>query len=216
MSPNRATGVLGLGLALGLVITACGGGSKSPGVATLSGSTGPAGHSSTTATTSTKNATQLMHDWANCMRQHGVQMADPTVSGQGQVNVSISGGGKPAQGTFQAADTACRSLHNQAMVALGGTGPSIKPDPTKLLAFSRCMRAHGVPDFPDPSSGGGVQLQGGAGSDLNPNNPAFQAAQNACQSLLGSLKGGTRIQVNGGGPGAGSGVVSGAVAGGTP
>ena len=53
---------------------------------------------------------------------------------------------------------------------------------------ARCMRSHGVPDFPDPtaSPGGGVvfQVNGGPGSDLDHNNPTFQAADQECRSLL--------------------------------
>ena len=55
-------------------------------------------------------------------------------------------------------------------------------------AYARCMRSHGVPDFPDPtaSPGGGVvfQVNGGPGSDLDHNNPTFQAADQECRSLL--------------------------------
>jgi hypothetical protein len=50
------------------------------------------------------------------------------------------------------------------------------------------MRAHGISDFPDPtaSPGGGaaIQINGGPGSDLDRNNPSFEAAGQACQSLL--------------------------------
>jgi hypothetical protein len=42
------------------------------------------------------------------------------------------------------------------------------------------MRANGVPSFPDPGSGGGLQLP----NNMNPASPAFQTAQRACQSLL--------------------------------
>ncbi len=56
------------------------------------------------------------------------------------------------------------------------------------VAYARCMRSHGVSDFPDPAAipGGGVafQINGGPGSDLNQNNPTFQAADHACRSLL--------------------------------
>jgi hypothetical protein len=52
------------------------------------------------------------------------------------------------------------------------------------------MRSHGIADFPDPqvsSSGGavsiGIRIRGSSNSDLSPNNPQFQAAQKACQSL---------------------------------
>jgi hypothetical protein len=58
------------------------------------------------------------------------------------------------------------------------------------LAYARCMRSHGVSDFPDPTTppGGGVafSIQGGPGSDLNRNNPTFKAADQACRALLPS------------------------------
>jgi hypothetical protein len=45
------------------------------------------------------------------------------------------------------------------------------------------MRAHGVPDFPDPNRGG-IDLSDQPGSDLNPDSPAFQAAQRTCVRRL--------------------------------
>jgi hypothetical protein len=52
------------------------------------------------------------------------------------------------------------------------------------------MRAHGVPDFPDPV-GNSLQLKGGPNSDLDPNSPKFTAASKACQALAPSGAGGT-------------------------
>ena len=50
------------------------------------------------------------------------------------------------------------------------------------------MRTHGVPNFPDPGSGGGIQLA--PSSAINTQSPAFQSAQSACQKLLpGGLPG---------------------------
>jgi hypothetical protein len=49
--------------------------------------------------------------------------------------------------------------------------------------MSKCMRAHGIKDFPDPSNGG-IQITVTPGSDLSPDNPQFQAAQTACQGDL--------------------------------
>jgi hypothetical protein len=46
------------------------------------------------------------------------------------------------------------------------------------------MRSHGITDFPDPDSGGGIAISAGPGSDLAPNNPLFQSAQRACQALM--------------------------------
>jgi hypothetical protein len=43
------------------------------------------------------------------------------------------------------------------------------------------MRSHGVPNFPDPSPGGGLLIPSGSGID--PQSPAFQDAQKACGAL---------------------------------
>ncbi len=51
------------------------------------------------------------------------------------------------------------------------------------LAFAKCMRANGVPNFPDPSSSGGAAYPIPAGS--NPAAPAFRAARAKCQKLGG-------------------------------
>jgi hypothetical protein len=49
------------------------------------------------------------------------------------------------------------------------------------VAFAECMRAHGVPKFPNPN-GNGNQL--GPTSGVNPASSAYQAALNGpCQSL---------------------------------
>ena len=78
-------------------------------------------------------------------------------------------------------------------VALAACGSSSKPavgQPAASaskgdfgLTYSRCMRAHGVPTFPDPTGGGGtVKIQ--IGGDVNPQSPAFQSGQAACRKLL--------------------------------
>ena len=56
------------------------------------------------------------------------------------------------------------------------------------------MRAHGVSNYPDPttSPGGGVELSIGSSSGVNTEAPAFQSAQTSCKHLL-----------PGGGPGSG-------------
>ena len=53
----------------------------------------------------------------------------------------------------------------------------------QALRFAACMRAHGVPRFPDPQfSGGGVQFRvgGPSGGGIDPSSPLFQKAQKAC------------------------------------
>ena len=70
----------------------------------------------------------------------------------------------------------------------GTTGASAGTAMTQALAYTRCIRSHGVGDFPDPTTpaGGGVafQINAGPGGDLNANNPTFRAANQACRALL--------------------------------
>jgi hypothetical protein len=75
-----------------------------------------------------------------------------------------------------------------ALAACGSTG---KPATSRssnayasFLSFSKCMRAHGVSNFPDPNPGGGVKIAVGPDSGLDPQAPAFQSARQSCKHLL--------------------------------
>jgi hypothetical protein len=76
-------------------------------------------------------------------------------------------------------------------VASGGAASSAPPKGGGTpLAYSQCMRAHGISDYPDPV-GDHIELHGSPGSDLNPDSPQFQTAQKACKALEpGGGKGG--------------------------
>jgi hypothetical protein len=67
-----------------------------------------------------------MLDFAKCMRDHGVDMADPDFSGGGFSIQIASGDGKtgisPDDPIFKAADQACRSIMEKAMPGLGTPG----------------------------------------------------------------------------------------------
>jgi hypothetical protein len=125
------------------------------------------------------------------MRSHGVSnFPDPT-GGELRLQVqktpnSTSVNGVEVNGpAFQSAMQACHSdLPNGGHPSAAQTAKA----KAQALAMSRCMRSHGVPNFPDPqfetAPGGGFGIRiGGAGS--NPNSPAFKAAQKACGSIFG-------------------------------
>src|SRR5260221_2908081 len=63
-----------------------------------------------------------------------------------------------------------------------GASMQIQMNPANGAKFSACMRSHGVPRFPDPSSSGSMSI--GKGSGIDPNSPKFRAAQAACEKLL--------------------------------
>lgn len=69
------------------------------------------------------------------------------------------------------------------------TSTTVDPQDAQL-EFAECMRENGMPDFPDPDSGGGPVMVG-PGNEIDPNDPAFQDANQACASKLGNGAGGT-------------------------
>jgi hypothetical protein len=76
----------------------------------------------------------------------------------------------------------CGSSH-KASGASGSTGHS------QAVALADCMRAHGVPTFPDPTpGGGGINLPPG----INAQSPAFKSARLACAKLTPGAAGGAR------------------------
>jgi hypothetical protein len=63
----------------------------------------------------------------------------------------------------------------------GGSLDAGGPANSRLVAYSQCMRSHGMPNFPDPT--GGVPPKVTA-QELGVSSPQLQAAQRACQRLL--------------------------------
>ena len=75
--------------------------------------------------------------------------------------------------------SACGSSGPSSAAASGSPNPQFQKDALKM---SQCMRASGVPNFPDPNSSGGIDI--GQTSGLDPRSPAFQAATAKCSKLL--------------------------------
>jgi hypothetical protein len=152
------------------------------------------GSSASNATATTARSGQALA-FARCMRSHGVpNFPDPTGGSLGlQLERSADGttkvNGVAVNGpAFQSAMSSCRSyLPNGGHPSAAQTAKA----KAQALAMSRCMRSHGVPNFPDPQfqsgPGGGFGIRLG-GPGINPNSPAFQAAQKACGSIFGGAK----------------------------
>ena len=80
----------------------------------------------------------------------------------------------------------CGSYLSAAQTALGGGTSSASSDQATALKFAQCMRANGVPDYPDPTGNYNNQsIHASSGSDLNPANPTFQAASTLCTNKTG-------------------------------
>ena len=189
------------GLLLLTMLTACSANAAGPsGVATLE-SAAPNAASAEPSASLDPDAARLA--FAECMREHGVDMPDPeTASGPG--------GGAFAFGTrdgdpeeFEGALDACDHFLDQAV----GERREIDLEmQDRMLEFASCMREHGIP-MPDPNTDGGIMIQrnddgtASSGDDqFDPSSPEFQEAQEACQPILGDdlPGGGPRTQTGSG------------------
>jgi subtilase family serine protease len=92
---------------------------------------------------------------------------------------------------------ACGVVH----VHFGSSGGSASTGPATYraeLAYAQCMRAHGLPDFPNPNPSGGLRLHQQRRSlrstqlNGNPNSPAARA-NDACEHLLPGGSTGTGV-----------------------
>jgi hypothetical protein len=122
-------------------------------------------------------AQQAVVSFAQCIRSHGVpSFPDPSSPKDFKVSLSSGVAQSPA---FVSAKAACRHLlpgghspdqsarHSQAQIAAA-------------LAFARCLRDHGFPNFPDPTRNGDLTHEMLANAGIDVHQPAAVQAADAC------------------------------------
>jgi hypothetical protein len=183
MWPLR-TGLLAIMAGTALLTAACSGGSGSPQVASLgtSSSAGNGGGSSA-STVSNGNATSLLDEWASCIRGHGdPQQADPTIDAYKDIQITMPDNVSNTL-SQEAHDSSgpCGSYLARAQTALGYRPPAPVSMATQLK-YAECMRAHGVPLYPDPNGSSQTNLMG-IGMPLT--SPIFLNADKLCSRESG-------------------------------
>lgn len=155
-----------------LVAAGCGG-AGSPGVASLTSST-------TTATTTTTHNGLVA--FSRCMRSDGVPtFPDPQAFVGGNLKLTVH-----QLATNSPHVNAAMSDCNHLLPNSGGateTAQQTRKQIAALLAFARCLRNHGFPSFPDPTSSGRLthEMLAQAGIDIHA--PAVVQAADACASV---------------------------------
>jgi hypothetical protein len=150
------------------------------------------GGSSSSAAAGSSQYTKALA-YAQCMRHHGVpNFPDP--NSKGQITLTPSDGVNINSAQYQSAAKTCQSLAPSA-VSVGQQAQIV----AGALKFARCMRSHGITDFPDPNAQGGFEIKGGG--DLNPSSPQYKSAQTACHHYLSAEPGGGQTVTSGGGGG---------------
>lgn len=164
-SASRKTGLIRPAVVVSiasLLMSACGSSSGSP------------------STTASDSPAAAALQYASCMRKHGVAgYPDPqiTTNPDGSVATAIAGpANASAAPAFHSAQKACNGI----LTAPSSSNHAGEPSRQVFLAFARCLRSHGISDFPDPDPQGQItgQMIHAAGVDLKA--PAFITAADAC------------------------------------
>jgi hypothetical protein len=193
----RLVAVTAIAIALG----GCGKAPSSPSVPSLPrGSGGPSTSSSTNPNGATGDGSAArrtaLHNAAECIRQHGApRYQDPILTADGRVYTDELGLHESLGETQLAAvEAACGELIRAARFDPDDQAP---PPPKLVQAGVRsaeCLRAHGLPDYKDPTvnsrftpgKGFGLDASGipGAGQGDAKQNPIVRQALTACRSVL--------------------------------
>ena len=120
--------------------------------------------------------------YSQCMRSHGVpNFPDPVQTpdgGYGYRTIGID----PNSAAFQGALQACKALPSP----WNSTGQQLSSAQQQAwLNWAKCIRTHGLPNFPDPTFSGTEVHDSGAAS----NSPQLQSAMDACKSQRPSVGG---------------------------
>ena len=132
---------------------------------------------------------QLALKWAQCMRQHGVDVTDPDSKGGVTIQASGTASGPGAKGSpdqgppseVQAAMNACKQYQPN------GGQASRPPNQQQLdaaIKFAQCMRDHGIPMQDPQVQNGGVAIVGNPDTGVDPSSDQFKQAHQACQHYL--------------------------------
>jgi hypothetical protein len=154
MSPQRR---LGTRSALAVTVVACACLMVAAGAAVRSCGADRDGSAAPRARAGEQNLALLWHEFAQCLRRHGhPEFADPMVASDGRVTFA-----RQSRDIKKAIRTLGRTACRREFATL--EGPPAEPPPTpaelhRMVLFSRCMREHGLSDWPDPRADGTYPL----------------------------------------------------------
>jgi hypothetical protein len=132
-----------------------------------------------------------LHAAAQCIREHGApRYQDPLLTADGYVYTDDVALRDIEQPQMTAIDAACHDLITAAKFSMKDQGPP----PPKVIAAgvksAQCLRAHGLPDYKDPtvdsrfSPGKGFGLDAQSLPAAGKRDPGVQRALQACRRLL--------------------------------
>ena len=119
-----------------------------------------------------RNAAAAWHQVVLCARAHGMPgLPDPQINSSGKA--IFPNGLTVPERTRQA----CQATFNRLIPNAQNTEPT-RAQLAALLRFARCMRSHGIPDWPDPRPDGSFHPDARITNSLK---SAFRSQLTACE-----------------------------------
>jgi len=146
----------------------------------LGGCGADGGEPDTPASATAMSDEQLLaigREYAQCARANGVTVDEPSVeNGRLRVPLVVPEGQEESP---PAVPAECEAILRRLPEGVLGRAPVSAADVERIEQFSKCVREHGLPQWPDPASDGSIPLTDPSivKSDL------FQNARQACQHL---------------------------------
>jgi hypothetical protein len=177
---------------LALAAAACGSDTSAGGLASLDGSDGIV---EAVEIDETVDEEEAMLAFAECLREQGLDVADPEMGEDGQFRIGAVLRPDGATGSLdreemRAAMDVCRPLIEGVTQQFRDTDQTEMQD--RLYEYAACMRENGYdmadPDFGAFGPGSGEGEPGprvGPFGEIDPDDPVFQAASEACRDVFG-------------------------------
>jgi hypothetical protein len=118
----------------------------------------------------------VWRELVRCARANGMpNLPDPQIDSNGRATFPNDTPEPPAS-----VRRACQSIYDRLPASARDDAARPPADVQALLRYARCMREHGVADFPDPDAAGNFRAPAGS---ADPKSPSFQRAMQACRQL---------------------------------
>jgi hypothetical protein len=176
---SRLLATIALSLVLGLS-AACGNASDDGDDSSLPDAVG-ASSEAATDDEADLDPEDAMLEFAQCMREHGIDMPDPEPGG----GIRLNGEGVTRE-QMESAEAECQKWMDMAMPEDAGRELT-EEEKQSFLDMAACMRDRGY-DFPDPQFDGGRVTQRigkGEGDPRGPEDQAFEEDRKACEAEAG-------------------------------
>jgi hypothetical protein len=120
------------------------------------------------------------------MRGHGdPSQADPTIDADKEIQITMRNVSAAVSAEAHDSTGPCSRYELAAETALrGGQSPPRAPDLAAEVKYAECMRAHGVPNYPDPNPASPDETKL-SGTGIDPSSPFFVNADKLCDKQAG-------------------------------